>query len=209
MLMVFWSLTASLAQVECGTPDISLEQRLAFLEDIDSTSENTVASGSVAAGGVWKVGVWFYHLRRTDGTSNEQNPDPNQAIAAVNGYFGGLFEFVVCGSTNIDNDEYFEVDLNTDLDDLWADIAALNEPASDHCVRIFLLGGEAIYANGSPAYTGYGNDPITTNYPGIFVTYMDPVRWAHELGHFFSFPTHLSAQRGSTSTTLPSHSIIR
>ncbi|MEQ1746242.1 MAG: T9SS type A sorting domain-containing protein [Saprospiraceae bacterium] len=188
LLMVLWSLTGSKAQEACGTPDISLEQRLAFLEDIDSTSENAVASGSVAADGVWKVGVWFYHLRRTDGTSTKQNPDPNQAIAAVNGYFNGLFEFVVCGSTNIDNDDYYELDLGTDLNDLWADIAALNEPASDKCVRVFLLGGTSIYSNGVPFANGYGNDPIHYSHPGVFTVDMSNKTWAHEMGHFFGLP---------------------
>jgi hypothetical protein len=188
LLMVVWSITSSKAQVECGTPDISLEQRLAFLEEIDSISENNVASGSVAADGLWKVGVWFYHLRRTDGTSNKQNPDPYQAIATVNGYFSGLFDFVVCGSTNIDNDDYYELDLGADLNDLWADIAALNEPASDKCLRIFLLGGSTIYLNGAPYASGYGNDPITTSHPGVFVANMSDKNWAHEIGHFFGLP---------------------
>ena len=192
MLLFLWTVTANAQQVEeCGTPDIPLVQLQEFYDDIDSTSEGSVVSGTVAANGLWKISVWFYHLRRSDGTSSQQNTDIEQAIGEVNGYFGGLFEFVVCGTTNIDNDNYYSMDIgnsSTDLSDLWADIAALNEPLSEKCIRVFLVGQGNIHNNGIPFATGYGLDPLNYATPMVLIGSMNGRILAHELGHYFNLP---------------------
>ncbi|MBL7797429.1 MAG: hypothetical protein JNJ90_13115 [Saprospiraceae bacterium] len=174
--------------VECSAPGLSPQQRQAILAEIDTTGENAVASGSVAANGVWKVGVWFYHLRQTNGSSNIPNPDAEQAIEAVNTYFGGLFEFHLCGSTTIDNDDYADLDIETDLGNLWTHLSGLNQPDADKCVRVFLTNTGNVKANGNPLAVAYAYDPLNYSYPGVFLGGMGSQTWAHELGHYFGLP---------------------
>ncbi len=179
-------------QIECGTPDIPLTQMADFLAEIDTSATGTIASNSLAASGLWKIGVWFYHLRYADGTSDHQESDPELLIGEINTFFGGLFEFHICGVTNIDNDDYAQLDIgNTspDLTNLWNDIESLNEPWSDKCVRVFLLGHKgAVYENGLAAGTGYTHEPLRYAKPAVFLAEFVAKTWAHEAGHYFGLP---------------------
>ncbi len=159
-----------------------------FLAEIDTTVTGVVAGNSIAAGSPWKIGVWIYHLRSSNGASQFQNSDPEAIINEVNTYFGGLFEFKICGVTNIDDDNYLQLDIganSSDLSNLWDDVAALNEPNSDKCVRMFLLGQGPIYLNGDPYAEGYAHDPLQYAKPAVFYNNSSSKTWAHELGHYF------------------------
>ncbi|MCK6693790.1 MAG: hypothetical protein L6Q97_17045, partial [Thermoanaerobaculia bacterium] len=180
------------AQIEeCGTPGISPVQLQEFLEEIDTSAAAIVAGASLAATSPWRICVWFYHLRNSDGSSDDQDTDPEQFIGAVNTYFGGTFEFVVCGTTNIDNDDYSTLDIgsnSSNLSDLWTDIASLNESLSENCVRVFMLGDGSIHLNGVPKYSGYAHNPLQYDNPAVFLAYLDGRLWAHELGHYMGLP---------------------
>jgi len=183
--------TADAQVEECGTPDITPAQMQAFLEEIDTSVIATVASTSIAATSPWRICVWFYHLRYSDGSSDDQDVDPDQFIGAVNTYFSGTFEFVVCGTTNIDNDDYVRLDIganSNNLDDLWAEIAALNEPLPENCIRVLMLGGGSIHVNGVPMWSGYAHDPLQYDKPAVFISYLNGRLWAHELGHYMGLP---------------------
>lgn len=185
-------LTTANAQVEeCGTPDITLAQMQAFLEEIDTSSTAIVASTALAATSPWRMCVWFYHLRNSDGSSDDQDTDPEQFIGAVNTYFAGTFEFIVCGITNIDNDDYSTLDIgsnSSNLSDLWAEVDMLNEPLSENCVHVFMLGDGSIHINGVPAASGYAHNPLQYDKPAVFLAYLDGKLWAHELGHYMGLP---------------------
>ncbi|MBX2893559.1 MAG: hypothetical protein KF734_21775 [Saprospiraceae bacterium] len=90
----------------------------------------------------WKVAVWVYHLRKDDG-STAHPANASQNVDGVNEHFDGLFEFVVCGETFIENDQFADMDISTsssDYADLLDYIDGLNEPLTEKCVRIFICG---------------------------------------------------------------------
>ncbi|MDX1911943.1 MAG: T9SS type A sorting domain-containing protein [Saprospiraceae bacterium] len=174
--------------VECGTPDISISQLHAILEQLPQGASFNPQSSP------WTVPIWFYHLRRSDGSSAYQNFDPESAISPLNQYFGGLFEFSICGTTNIDDDQFAVMDLSAnspDFADLVATIDLLNQPASESCVRVFLTGEPGIIA-GTLFPVGYALDRLQFNEnAGIFVGITDQDNfevWAHEIGHYFGLP---------------------
>jgi len=67
-----------------------------------------------ASGSPWKIAIWFYHLKHDDGTTNWATFEPEQALGDINQYFDGLFEFSICGKTDINDDEFTAMNLSTD-----------------------------------------------------------------------------------------------
>lgn len=131
-------------------------------------------------------------MRYSDGSTGQQNFDAEQFVGDVNTYFAGTFEFIVCGSTNIDNNDFVQLDIgnnSNDLTNLWAAVDALDEPLADKCVRVFLTGsGDAIYKDGVPDASGDAQDLLRYTKPAVFLSYLAGRLWAHELGHYFGFP---------------------
>lgn len=170
----------------CPTPDIPLTKIDKIIAQLPEYSPQ---------GSPWKIPLWIYHGRSGNGTSIHQNFDSETAIGPLNQYFTGLFEFTICGQTNIDDDQYIPfVDLtsgSTDLPHLRSYVTALNQTNSDHCVRVFLTEGLKTGSTGTidDYRPGYAFNRIEdgTN-AAIFVSAENFELWAHEIGHYFGLP---------------------
>lgn len=182
---------------ECGTPDFPPEQLQSLISQFPEPIPAALSNSSR------KISVWFYHLRASDGTSNFFGVDPAQTISTINGYFDGLFEFVYCGTTEIDDDRFVVMDFNpdsTDQQDLRDYLTALNNAVSESSIRIFLCDTNIV---GDIRPMGYSLNPYEYgNKAGVYVTTIEAEVWGHELGHYFLLP-HTFANRSTQFVNLP------
>ena len=176
----------SAQSIVCGTPDRPVAIRQAILAQLPGYTESNTSP--------WRVSIWFYHLRSSNGSSFFSSFDPNQVIDPLNQYFSGLFEFNVCGTTNIDSDAFSEMNLNGSSSDR-ADLITyvdnlLNQSASENCVRVFLCSEGILFGpNPTDGVSGYAYDRIDFGAEaGFFVDNSNPAIWAHEMGHYFGLP---------------------
>lgn len=178
LMFSFNSLIFAQTQV-CVFPDIPVSEILA-----NKASFSNVAYSGPAP----KFPIWLYLLRGDNGQSAHTIQDFSSLIPTLNGYFNGVVQFTICGTTIIDNEDYREMEVNTDYPTLINYINTLNEPNSAHCIRVFicdLIQAGAVQPEGyclSP--TSPGNSPI----PGIMIRVSNSKVLGHELGHYFGLP---------------------
>lgn len=179
--LLFFSSPCSLSaqNLPCGTPDIPLS----MLQSIKSQ----VTAAKIP---VRKIPLWIYLLRDGNGqtiTGNLTLSDVESFIPALNSMFSNVFEFTICGSSIIDDDQYYPVlTTDTDFGNLQNTAETLGTPSSDHCVRVFVA---STIIHGGLSWSGYTYNPVQfPDAPGVIINTPNEVALAHELGHYFFLP---------------------
>lgn len=163
--------------VPCATNNNSLSAVTAITAQLPNP---TVAGGTEA-----RVPIWFFHVRETNGTPVSSNIDPAVLISSINDYFNGIFEFSLCGTTNIDNSNWHDLSLASGEQNALNNYAAINAPQSNQCIRVFFC--RDIYV--SPLFTtaGYTGLPSVGSQGAVYLSSIgfDSRTLAHEIGHYF------------------------
>lgn len=162
----------------CGFPEIPVSEIIA----------NRALFGNKPIGPAPRFAIWLYLLRGDQGESAHNIQEYEALIPILNGYFDGVVQYTICGTTTIDNELYREMDVYNEYSNLENYINTLNEPNSDHCIRVFI---SDLLTLGSEAPSGYAYSPTgsaASSSPGVFVSTNFPYVLGHELGHYFGLP---------------------
>lgn len=161
---------------QCGTQDLPLGK---FQELRDN---HIIKNKLVTPDEIPVIPVWNYIIRSSDGQSMTTAEEAENALNAINQYFTGVFSFVVCGTTIIDDDEYYNLSGGAEFISLCNVVNSLNQPLDDNCVKSFFV--NTIGTAGGYAYAP-GIEGPDFEHSGIVISYVTPQIVAHEMGHYF------------------------
>jgi hypothetical protein len=133
MLGFILSSTLASQSFTCGTPDVITPE----LQNIFSS----VASNAQVAGNVpsRKIPLWIYFLRSSAGNSTYSLDEVKTHVSEVNNWFSGVYEFVVCGSSVIDNDTYYPLLTTfTEYGPMYDIAETLGSPGSNNAIKVFM-----------------------------------------------------------------------
>lgn len=171
------------SQNRCGFQDITVQQRDQLISQYTDPNPPQVAASSTSP---WKMSVLFYELRNTDGSLTAPAQTQFSTVKLINGLnttFNGLFEFVECGYTVIENDDWAVLDQPGDEEGLMNYINGLNNPDANSSIRVVLLTCGVYSPTGVSGYSSLRlfSGASTTVFLGI----NEPKLFAHEMGHYF------------------------
>lgn len=188
LLSLFFS--PVLAQLPCGTGDVSLEQERITQQLILQVKKQMAGKARVASGGITYIAVKPHFIRTDAGVTNLTMQAFNNAIAICNSYFlNAGIQFYICGTpgsaTNpaphyIDrSDAYNWTITNAQRDDM----SNTNNVNNAHNIYFSgTIGGLAGFSFG-PTQNRVNNRTFMHN------DYANNNRTlAHELGHYFNLP---------------------
>jgi len=151
---------------------------------LDSLPQQALSSGSSPI----RIPIYYFLLRGAGGSTIHGQYDIDESINIVNFHFNGLFEFYVCGKSNIDDDRFVSMDLDspsTDFADLH-DYVNLNYPVAQKCIKVFFC-NLIEWGGGAPG--GYAFSRVQNGSDGsVFCSDARVTTLSHELGHYFGLP---------------------
>jgi Metallo-peptidase family M12B Reprolysin-like len=166
--------------LNCSTPDIPLAQMEQILANLPN---NPI----VAGGSPIRIPIWFIQVRTSVGSTNLPGYQIESQMDELNQYFDGVFEFSVCGSSFVDNDDYYNLNLQTEASVLNGLVDSMYQPNINHCVKVFLVNYLDDGSNGGPSGFAHPRYQYNEN-AAVYSANGDINTIAHELGHYFGLP---------------------